>query len=255
MGGAFDTTANGTTRATGRFRRTWPRVVARTTWHPDKWERLTLMAGYVPSGTASVLDVGGRRHEMAGLLAPTRVTSVNVQEPADVVVPVGDLPFADDQFDVITSCDVLEHMPAERRPEFVANLVRVARRRVVMCFPWGSPEKDASELELADMLERELGMRVDFLDEHIQFGLPREADVRKMITDAAPDAVVTTRYQEDFEDGVALMMDGMRARHKHDPMALLRYVKRGYLGRRTPELKTTASNESHRLFVIIDLDG
>jgi len=231
------------------------RLMAKTTWHPDKWERLSLMADHVGPGATNVLDLGGRGHEMAGLLAPIPVVSANVRQPADVIVPVGELPFEDDSFDVITNCDVLEHMPAERRPEFIAQLMRVARRRVVLCCPWGSPEKDASELELADMLERELGVRVDFLDEHIKFGLPREADVRAMILDAAPTARITTLYQEDFEDGVTLMMDGMRARYKHDPMALLRYFKRGYLGRRRPELKTTASNESHRLFVIVDLDG
>jgi SAM-dependent methyltransferase len=229
------------------------RFVARTTWHPDKWERLSLMAERVPAGTRTVLDVGGRAQEMAGLLAPISVTTVNVQEPADVVVPVGDLPFADDSYDVVTSCDVLEHMAAEFRPEFIANLLRVARSRVVLCCPWGSPEKDESELRLARMLEDELGVHLEFLDEHIEFGLPREADVREMIQAADPDARITTKYQEDFEDGEALLMDGMRARYKKDPAALARYLKRGYLGRRRPELKSAPSDQSHRLFVIVDL--
>jgi hypothetical protein len=230
------------------------RFVARTTWHPDKWERLSLMADHVGPGVSSVLDVGGRGHEMAGLLAPIDVVTVNVQEPADVVVPVGDLPFDDDSFDVITCCDVLEHMAVEFRPQFIENLLRVARRRVVLCCPWGSPEKDASELRLAQMLEQELGVHLEFLDEHIEFGLPREADVRAMITAANPQARITTKYQENIEDGEALLMDGMRARYKKDPVALARYLKRGYLGRRRPELKPAPSDDSHRLFVIIDLD-
>ena len=255
MGGSSVTTARTTDGGVSKVRPALYRLVAKTTWHPDKWERLSLMADHVGPGVTTVLDVGGRGHEMAGLLAPTRVVSANVQEPADVIVPVGDLPFEDDSFEVVTNCDVLEHMAAELRPAFIAQLLRIARRRVVLCCPWGSPEKDASELELADMLERELGMRVDFLDEHIKFGLPTEADVRAMIVAAAPDARITTLYQDDFEDGVALMMDGMRARYKHDPVALLRYFRRGYLGRRRPELKSTASRESHRLFVIVDLEG
>jgi SAM-dependent methyltransferase len=227
--------------------------MARTTWHPDKWERLSMMADEVGPGVTGILDIGGRRHEMAGLLAPIPVVSANVQEPADIIVPVGELPFEDDAFDAITCCDVLEHMAEEFRPGFIAQIMRVARKRVVICFPWGSPEKDASELRIAAMLESELGVHLDFLDEHIKFGLPREADVLAMIADADPTAKVTTRYQEDFEDGEALLMDGMRARYKKDPAALLRYVRRGYLGRRRPELKTSASADSHRLFVIIDL--
>jgi SAM-dependent methyltransferase len=231
------------------------RLMARTTWHPDKWERLSLMADHVGTGATSVLDLGGRGHEMAGLLAPVPVVSANVQEPADVIVPVGQLPFDDDAFDVITCCDVLEHMAAEFRPTFIAQLLRVARRRVVLCCPWGSPEKDASELRLQAMLADELGVHLEFLDEHIEFGLPTEVDVRAMILDAVPTAKITTLYQEDFEDGEALLMDGMRARYKHDPMALLRYLRRGYFGRRRPELKKTSSPDSHRLFVIVELDG
>jgi hypothetical protein len=236
-----------------RVRTKVSRSIARTTWHPDKWERLSLMAEHVGPEAETVLDVGGRGHEMANLLYPARVTTVNVQEPADVVVPVGDLPFDDDSFDVITSCDVLEHMAAEFRPQFIANLLRVARTRVVLCCPWGSPEKDESELRLARMLEDELGVHLEFLDEHIEFGLPREADVRAMIEAADPGARITTKYQEDFEDGEALLMDGMRARYKKDPAALARYLKRGYLGRRRPELKSAPSDQSHRLFVIVDL--
>jgi hypothetical protein len=190
---------------------------------------------------------------MAGLLAPISVTTVNVQEPADVVVPVGDLPFDDDSYDVVTSCDVLEHMAEEFRPQFMANLLRVARHRVVMCCPWGSPEKDASELRLAEMLERELDVHLEFLDEHIEFGLPREADVLAMIRQANPDATVEMLYQEDIADGEALLMDGMRAKHRKDPKALARYLKRGYLGRRRPQLHDKPSADSHRLFVIVDL--
>jgi hypothetical protein len=124
---------------------------------------------------------------------------------------------------------------------------------VVLCCPWGSPEKDASELRLAEMLEQELGVHLEFLDEHIEFGLPREADVLAMIRAANPDAKVETLYQEDIADGEALLMDGMRAKYKKDPKALARYLKRGYLGRRRPQLHAAPSDDSHRLFVIVDL--
>ena len=62
------------------------------------------------------------------------------------------------------------------------------------------------------------------------------------------------RYQEDIEDGEALLMDGMRARYKKDPVALARYLKRG-LPRAAPAgaRRRGRSDDSHRLFVIMDL--
>jgi Methyltransferase domain len=229
------------------------RLVARTTWQPDKWERLSLIAEHVGPDMTSVLDVGGRGHEMAGLLAPARVVTVNVQPPADVVIPPGDLPFHDDSFDAVTSCDVLEHMDAYLRPGHLAELLRVAQRRLVLCCPWGSPEKDASELRLAEMLKDELDLNLDFLDEHIRFGLPTEVDIRAMIVAAAPDARITTRYQDGFQAGDAMLMDAMRARYGHDPKALIRYLRNAYIGRGRPQLGSASSPDSHRLFVIVDL--
>jgi Methyltransferase domain len=253
VGGAFDTTADGTARATGRFWTSWPRFVARTTWHPDKWERLTLMADHVPAGAANVLDVGGRGAEMAGLLAPTPVTSVNVREPADVVVPVGDLPFGDDEFDVVTSCDVLEHMPAERRAEHVGELVRVARRRLVLCCPYGSDEKNEAEREIADTVMRELGRTFPYLDEHVAYGFPSEDEVVSMVRSATPGGGVRSLYYGDYPSGNAMLLDGVRARYGHDVKSLVRFVGNAYVRPRRPRLEITAGPTTARLYVIADL--
>ena len=96
------------------------RWVARATWQPDKWERLSLVAEHVGADAANVLDVGGRGHEMARLLPSARVMSANVRSPADTIVPPDGLPFDDDAFDVVTSCDVIEHMEADRRAGHMA---------------------------------------------------------------------------------------------------------------------------------------
>jgi hypothetical protein len=54
------------------------RWLARWTWQPDKWERLSTVAGLVGPATR-VLDVGGRGTELAGLLRGVEVTTVNIE--------------------------------------------------------------------------------------------------------------------------------------------------------------------------------
>ena len=237
-------------------RRTWRFRVARARtivlWQPDQWRRMTLVAARVPDDAMTVLDVGGRGHQMARLLGPATVTSLNVRPPADVVVsPQDRLPFADGAFDVVLSSDVLEHMPAADRPRHLQELVRVARRRVVLCWPAGSPTKDAAEERLQARLRAELDVRLDFLEEHRQFGLPREADVRSFVEDAAPGARLSWSFQEGIAHGDALLLDAMRARHRKDVRALLRFVRGAYLHR--PRYRATSSPDSSRAVLVIDL--
>src|SRR5947209_6118432 len=98
------------------------RVLARLFWHRDKWHRLVL-AAECAHAAHSVLDVGGRGNELARLLPQARVISANVEPPADVLVSGDQLPFPDGSFDMVTSCDVLEHIPPNRRQLHVAEVV------------------------------------------------------------------------------------------------------------------------------------
>jgi len=228
------------------------RALARLCWQPDKWERLTLVARMVGPHSTSVLDVGGRAKEMAFLLKPTPVVSVNIEPPADVVTPMGErLPFEDGSFDVVTSTDVLEHIPASGRQAHIDELVRISRRRVVLCCPLGSPEKDAAERQLARRLRDELDLTLDFLEEHIAYGLPREAEIRAMVAAAAPDASISTHYQDGVDYGVEIVMNGMRAARLKDVRALVRFVWAAYI-RRKVELVTTPSADASRLFMVLD---
>lgn len=238
-------------KRSGRCR--WARLVARLRWQPDKWERLTIVADLIGSGADSVLDVGGRGHELAHLLAPTKVTSANVQRPADVLVSGRRLPFQDGAFDVVTSTDVLEHIAPDRRCAHLAEMTRVARHRLVLCCPWGSPEKERAESLLAERLDRELGVRLDFLDEHIRLGLPREADIRSMLLTHAPDADIRAVYQPGVAHGVDLVMSGMLALRRRSVRALLRFVWIGYVTRRVT-LEPTASPDTSRVFLVVDLN-
>lgn len=233
----------------------WPllgRAMARVLWQPDMWDRLVLAARCV--GRAStVIDVGGRGHQLAWFLPTAKVSTANIVPPADFIVDAHVLPFGDGQFDVATSCDTLEHMPAEQRPEHIAELVRVAHRRLVICCPYGSPQKQKAEWEVAEVVRTVVGTSLPYLDEHLKFGFPREEDVVAMVRAAAPDARIRCLYYGDYQSGNALLLDGVRARWGHDPKALVRFSWNAYLRPRRPMLASTSATSTARLYLIAEL--
>ena len=225
-------------------------VLAWSLWPPDKWQRLRTVAA-LAGETSSLVDVGGRGAEMRRLASSRHVTSVNIESPCDVLVTPGRLPFADRTFETAVSCDVLEHIAAPRRPGHVAELLRVARTRVVMCFPCGSDAKDQSERRLADRLDTRYGLRFDFLDEHLACGLPRPPDVVAMVREAEPDARVRVLFQDGVREAEQLMMDAAAAVRGHQAPAFLRLV-RAWFWRRSPQLTERASADNNRAYLVID---
>jgi methyltransferase family protein len=223
----------------------------RWAWPPDKWERLSTVAGLVGEAR-TVLDVGGRGHELRRLLPGSDVLTLNVEEPADVVVPAGRLPYEADAFDVVTSCDVLEHIPAEERAAHVSELVRVAADRLVACFPAGSPRKDRAEQDLAARLDRDYGVRFDFLDEHLERGLPRASDIARMVLDAEPSARVTVWFQDGIGESDRVLVDAVRASRRANPMAAAR-VARAWVRRPAPALTQSVGPDNNRAYVVAEV--
>lgn len=143
----------------------------------------------------SVLDVGGLVFDRRGAaLLPARlflpdddVTTLD-QAPLDLPGYVrGDgrrLPFPDASFDVVISCDVLEHVPAPDRPAFLGELLRVARQGLALTAPFASPEVLAAEGLLFDYIRAELGHEQIQLREHRDLGWPELAGTRTLLEGA-----------------------------------------------------------------------
>ncbi|HEY1015403.1 MAG TPA: methyltransferase domain-containing protein [Herpetosiphonaceae bacterium] len=80
--------------------------------------------------------------------------------------------FADGAYDLVVTADTLEHIPAELRQKFVAELCRVSRHGVCLVAPFFSHETELAELVLARYFKAELRYVHPFLQEHRDFGLP-----------------------------------------------------------------------------------
>jgi SAM-dependent methyltransferase len=90
------------------------------------------------------------------------------------------LPFPDNAIDYVLCVDVMEHLPAELRAGAIGELLRIARKKVIIscpCHDWAT----AGELELKQMFEK-TGFDVpDWLQEHLDFGLPSVHEILRPI--------------------------------------------------------------------------
>jgi Methyltransferase domain len=233
--------------------RLFARLATFARWQPDKWERLHVLAD-LAGPAANILDVGGRGNELALLRTDADVVSANIRPPADVLYSTHRLPFPDRSFDVVTSSDVLEHLPVSARQEHVDELTRVAQSRLVIGCPLGSEEHAASEARIANLLQARYGLRLDFLEEHIEFGLPTEEQLRSLLTDSSPGSKVELWYHADFRKGEQMLLDGVAARWGHDPRAVGRLLRESYLTRRATTVADHPTPTTNRIYAVMHLD-
>ncbi len=87
----------------------------------------------------------------------------------------------DSAFDVVVSCDTLEHIPRPDRPAFWHELLRVARYGVILAAPFATPEVIAAEEILFTFIQTELGFEQPQLQEHRTYGLPTLSETRALL--------------------------------------------------------------------------
>lgn len=227
------------------------RTVQRLALPLDTAERHALVAR-LAGEPDSILDVGGTPGTLGLFLPRASITTANVEPPADILLDgAAGLPVAGDAFDVVTSIDVLEHLPRESRADHIRELVRVARRRVVVCCPLGTPQHSASEHALHAWLERETGAGHRFLAEHLKLGLPTESELRAL-GDAARGSWQLS-CNGDFRRTEALFRSSILARS--NPVSALHYVVRRLATRPQLTLSPSAAAFANRAFLVGDLNG
>ncbi|GEM_PF-3676785 len=123
-----------------------------------------------------ILDVGGREWFFSAFLPRNRVTVADLETTG---LDGRALPFPPRSFDVVTCHHVLEHVPESDRPALLAELVRVARRRVYLTGPFRETPF-AAEI---DRFLSQLAPDNPYLQEHLQMGLPSLIEVETWLRD------------------------------------------------------------------------
>ncbi len=124
------------------------------------------------------------------------------------------LPFADGSFDAVVALEVLEHVAAEHRREFLAECLRVARMGAVFTCPDGTPEVAAYETQAADAYRHRTAAEHHFLREHVEFGLPCEEDVRAILRELGCDHAVFATSPLDQWLAMILLSETIKERQR-----------------------------------------
>jgi hypothetical protein len=224
--------------------KTW---VARLRLPLDTRERHAVAARFV-GHAETVLDVGGVQGLLALFLPSGRITTVNVEPPADMLFDGDVLPFADRTFAAAVSLDVLEHLPRERRRAHLAELARVADQRVVLCCPLGSGDHVAAEQATAAWYASVTGRRHRFLEEHLEHGLPTEAELRAL-TALVPYSFEIA-FHGDFRRTDELFRLGVLARNGFSVRNIGAFARRRLGLRADVALASSPALHTNRVFLV-----
>lgn len=139
----------------------------------------------------TILDVGGYFRFSGEDLLPAPLflpeDNVTVLDTVDCSLPGyvqgtgSQLTFSDRAFDVVMTCDTLEHVQPNEREVFIKELLRVARNYIILGAPFYSESTQLAEKLLYEFIIRETGRVNAPLAEHIQNGLPHLEDVYKIL--------------------------------------------------------------------------
>ena len=100
-----------------------------------------------------------------------------------VVGDATELTFPNNSFDAVISVDMLEHLPKNKREIAVLEMLRVAKRLVVIGVPCGKISME-HDLKIRDDYLRHRSAGYKFADEQIKLGLPDEIDILHYIKSA-----------------------------------------------------------------------
>lgn len=142
--------------------------------------RYALAARRIGVRSPQILDVGGyrsRRVHLAGAFDELEYCAANVgtawygDEEFDVPISGTDIDAADGSHEFVISVDTLEHLPLKSRGDLVKDMLRVARRRVVVVVPF-QDDAHSFEAELLECSKRWGITPMPSLVEHLRHVLP-----------------------------------------------------------------------------------
>lgn len=166
--------------------------------HVSRYWIIAQVLSLITGPTVKLLDVGGKE----GLLKefgfkPTVIDLEASNEPNFIQGNALDMPFDNKMFDASVSCDVLEHIEAPDRHQFISEMLRVSKIAVI-CAPFDHAGVAEVENEVNSYYKYLLKRGHRWLQEHIDNGLPSEEETAKTIRKLGYNFVKVRHFSLDI---------------------------------------------------------
>ena len=133
-----------------------------------------------------IIDLGGHKGQTKSFQTNDHVTILDIYQEEYEGYVKGDatnLNFNDNEFDLSFSFDVFEHIPREKRQDFIKEALRVSRYGLFLAMPVDNSNRavSKSEVSLNNFFKSLYGKDHQWLKEHIDYKIPSEKEVDKNI--------------------------------------------------------------------------
>jgi len=144
---------------------------------------VSILRGYPKNST--ILDVGGTNRSYKDFVSENRyhilniIPSSNEKDISFTLASATEIPFDSNTFDFVISSDTIEHIPIESRKEAIDEMIRVAKKEIVLFVPCGKYAKKYEKIILNIGLFFKRNMK--WLIEHENCVLPMEEDINEIL--------------------------------------------------------------------------
>ena len=151
----------------------------------DAYQRFKAVADLLDNKEIqNILDVGGDIGHLRYFLPKKEITIADVSGKADVKIKnTGKyrLPFKDKEFDAVVSIDTFQYVKKEQRKDFINELIRVAKKYVVVTAPFYSKDVVNAEKECNEFFKKHHKKGFHWFEKTLKNGYPKLDELKKLI--------------------------------------------------------------------------
>lgn len=180
-------------------------------WHPEVALRYIPVVNEIKKlgKYSTVLDVGSGGLGIAPYLK-RKATGIDLkfnppfhENLERIKASANKIPFADDVYDAVVSVDAFEHMNEKERQKAVSEMLRVAKKLVVIAVPSGKLAY-LQDKKLSKLYKKKFGKKYKFFEEQLSLGLPEEKEFAEYITISAEKLKIDIKLKMLNNENLAL---------------------------------------------------
>ncbi|MED4359345.1 glycosyltransferase [Geobacillus stearothermophilus] len=128
----------------------------------------------------TILEVGANEHRnLEHFLPKDQVTYLDIEVPEHlkhmtnyIEADATNMPLDDNAFDFVIALDVFEHIPPDKRNQFLFEINRVAKEGFLIAAPFNTEGVEETEIRVNEYYKALYGEGFRWLEEHRQYTLP-----------------------------------------------------------------------------------